>query len=337
MKKTILTLAIALLSLAGYSQTKTNAKTKTHMYKPGKNDVSFQSEGEQMAGHLYLPSNYKSGDRLPLVIVTGSWTTVKEMMAGTYANKLADKGYAALTFDFRFFGESGGLPRQYENPQEKIKDIKNAASWASTLPIVDKGRIGGLGICASAGYMVTAVAESELIKSISLVAPWIHDFEIVKQIYGGADGVNQKIAASKKAEEIYGSKKVVDYVPVASISDNNAIMFMPMAVDDKHWDYYVKEDRGSIRQWRNQLLVMSWEPWLTFDGVKAAPKIKVPVLMVNSESMAVPQGAKQFYASLSSQKREVWIPGLYQLDFYDYPEVVDQSTKEVAKHFTETL
>src|SRR5687768_17178020 len=75
---------------------------------PGINRVTFTSEGETLVGHLHLPATYRAGDRLPAVLVAGSWTTVKEQMADLYARRLAEKGFAALSFDYRFYGESGG-------------------------------------------------------------------------------------------------------------------------------------------------------------------------------------------------------------------------------------
>ena len=51
--------------------------------------VQFDSEGEPVVGHLYLPENYDASRKYPAVIVSGSWTTVKEQMAGLYADKLA--------------------------------------------------------------------------------------------------------------------------------------------------------------------------------------------------------------------------------------------------------
>ncbi|MEO0853657.1 MAG: alpha/beta hydrolase, partial [Cyanobacteria bacterium J06648_11] len=123
-------------------------------------DVAFDSEGDRLVGTLYLPDDYEPGDELPAAIVTGAWTTVKEQMPATYAEQLADRGYAALTFDFRNWGESGGDRRQLENPSLKTEDIQNAARFLATLPEVDDTRIGGVGICASAGYMAAAVADT---------------------------------------------------------------------------------------------------------------------------------------------------------------------------------
>jgi fermentation-respiration switch protein FrsA (DUF1100 family) len=52
------------------------------------------------------------------VIVEGSFTSVKEQMPGTYAQKFADEGFVALAFDYARYGESAGEPRQLESPAE---------------------------------------------------------------------------------------------------------------------------------------------------------------------------------------------------------------------------
>ena len=63
-----------------------------------------------------------------VVIAVGPLTSVKEQAAGTYAQAMAERGYAALAFDYRYFGESNGQPRQFENPEANIEDIRNAAT-----------------------------------------------------------------------------------------------------------------------------------------------------------------------------------------------------------------
>lgn len=72
--------------------------------------VSFSSEGASLSGLLFLPAGYRGDVKLPAVIVTGSWTTVKEQMPTLYAGLMARKGFAAFVFDFRGFGQSEGEP-----------------------------------------------------------------------------------------------------------------------------------------------------------------------------------------------------------------------------------
>lgn len=302
-----------------------NANASTTSLMPGANRITFRSEGETLVGHLYLPATYKAGDKLPAVVVTGSWTTVKEQMAGTYARKLAEQGFAALAFDFRFFGESGGQPRQYESPAAKVRDIQNAVSFLESVPAVDRARIGGLSICASAGYMAIATAEDRRIKSYVAVAPWLHDAELVKAIYGGEEGVARRMQAAAEARK---SAQPV-YVPAISTTDENAAMFGP-------FEYYLDAKRGAIPQWKNQFAVQSWAEWLTFTAMPAAPKLRVPVLMVHSEEAAVPQGAKAFFGQVSSPKEFIWMDG-NQFDFYDQPKQVAAASRAAVKHLRVTL
>ncbi|WP_261338387.1 alpha/beta hydrolase [Rhizobium leguminosarum] len=163
--------------------------------------VSFQNDGVTLAGMLYLPADYKAGEKRPGVLVTGAWTSIKEQMSGLYAEEMAERGFVALAFDFRGWGQSGGNIRFKEDPAAKTDDIVAAADYMTTLPEIDAGKIAGLGICASAGYMAAAASGNPDFTAISLVAPRLHDKAIVEQVYGGADGVSRLIATSREAEE----------------------------------------------------------------------------------------------------------------------------------------
>src|SRR5262245_58267407 len=122
---------------------------------PSKNRVTFQSEGETLVGDLFLPDG---GKPVGVVIAVGPLTSVKEQAPGTYARAMAARGYAALAFDYRYFGESGGQPRQFESPDANIEDIRNAASALLADHRLGNLPIAGLGICFGAGPMVSAVA-----------------------------------------------------------------------------------------------------------------------------------------------------------------------------------
>ncbi len=217
-------------------------------------DVSFQSGDVTIAGTLYLPVDYEQGEKLPGVLVTGAWTSIKEQMSGLYAREMAERGFAALAFDFSGWGQSGGTVRYKEDPIAKTADIAAAADFMATLPEVDATRIAGLGICASAGYMATAVAESATLTSVSLVAPWLHNAEIVEEVYGGADGVAGLIALSREAElaENAGEPRII---VAASMSDQSSLMYQI--------PYYTEADRGLVPEYDNKFNLASWEPWLS--------------------------------------------------------------------------
>jgi hypothetical protein len=118
----------------------------------------FHSQGVPLAGRVFrnVESLYV---RQRGVIAMGSWLTVKEQMASTYARKLANLGYTAFVFDFTGFGESSGDPRRAEIPARKIADIAAAVQFMRTLAFVDPDRIGCVAVCASAQYTLRALAD----------------------------------------------------------------------------------------------------------------------------------------------------------------------------------
>lgn len=292
-------------------------------------EVNFDSNNQNLVGNLYLPDDYQEGDKLPGVVVTGAWTTVKEQMPATYAEELADRGYAVLAFDFRNWGESGGKERQLENPTNKTQDIIAAANYLTKRPEVNPSSIAGLGICASAGYMADAAVQSDDIKAIALVAPWLHDQKIVNQVYGGEESVQNLIAISQEAQTKYETTGELSLIPAASMTDENAVMYQA--------PYYTEADRGAIPEYINEFNLASWEGWLTYDAIAIADELDKPVKIVHSEVAAIPQGAKEFYGRLSGEKEELWLDDVTQFDFYDNPEVVTIASDAIVKYFEEIL
>lgn len=300
-------------------------------YQAGINRVTFQSEGTELVGDLYLPANYRSGDKLATVIVSGSWTAVKEQMAGGYAEKLAEQGFAALAFDSRSFGESGGDLRVFESPANKIEDIKNAITFLETVDAVDSSRIAGFGICAGAGYMTTVAAEDGRLGALVTVAPWIHSPAIVNTVYGGEENVAQMIATGLAAADKFAQTGVADYLPATSSTDESAVMYGDI-------DYYQNPERGAIPEWDNRFAVATWAEWLTFNPMEKANQVEVPTLFVHSENAAIPDGARQFFSEIpTEQKQMVWMNDYQQFDFYDQTEAMDESIALVADHLNEAL
>jgi pimeloyl-ACP methyl ester carboxylesterase len=296
---------------------------------PVQRKVEFSSDGVRLVGTLYVSEDARPDLRRPGIVVTGSWTTVKEQMAGLYARRLAAEGFIALAFDFRGFGESEGDLRDYECPAMKAQDIRSAFNFMETLPQIDPNRMGALAICASAGYAATAAAEDARIRSLALVAPWIHDAELVRLVYGGEQGVAERIAKGRAAYAKYERSKVVDSVPVVSTVDPDAAMY-------GQFDYYLDPKRGAVPQWGNRFAVMSWPDWLEFDPIRIASRVQVPTLSVHSEEAAIPIGIKRFCAAMRAPNELRWTSGT-QYDFYDQEPNVTFAVQAAVDHFHKSL
>ncbi|NOE17809.1 alpha/beta hydrolase [Ruegeria atlantica] len=285
--------------------------------------VTFENEGATLSGTLYLPEE-RGSEPLPTVVVTGAWTSVQEQMPANYAREMAERGFAAFTFDFRGWGKSGDLPnnvRFVESPEAKTSDIKAAIAFVATLPEVDADHINGLGICASAGYMVDAVSGNPLVQRLGLVAPWLQNEEIVEAVYGGADGVAGLIEVSHAAEAAGGQ-----IIPAAGPEGAEGVL-MPIG------GYYYEADRGAIPEYDDKWNNAGWEGWLTYHPADNPQRLDKPLAIVHSESAAVPQGVQTFLAGFAGDATAQWLEDVTQFDFYDNPEDVTRAADTVADHF----
>ena len=287
--------------------------------------VTFKNEGATLSGTLYLPEGHDARDRLPVVVVTGAWTSVEEQMPRTYAKAMVQRGFAAFTFDFRGWGKSGDLPdgvRFKEDPAAKTSDLQAAFRTVAELPEVDSARISGLGICASAGYMLDAAAGNPLVRSVGLVAPWLQDRAIIEAVYGGAEGVAALRALSTKAAEVPGGT----LIPAAGDVGTEGVL-MPIG------GYYFDPARGAIPAYDNRWNNLGWESWLTYQPLDRAANFDKPLAIVHSEAAAIPQGVHAFLSAVRVKATVRWLDGVDQFTFYDGTAAVADAADTVAVHF----
>ncbi len=293
--------------------------------------VVFKSDGLTLAGVFYFPSNFDESKKYSVVITDGSWTTVKEQMQTNYAKALAERGYVTFTFDHRYFGESEGQPREYENHEAKVEDIKNAVTYLQSLAFVDNDKIAALGVCASGAYMMQAASEDKRIKALATVVAWLMTPETAKLFYGGDEGISARITKAENAKKKFEQIGVAEYVPAYNPDNMDAAMFFPV-------DYYAKTERGALPEWKNNFAVMSWKPWLTYDGIASSKEINIPVVMVASEKQFLPGGTKEAYGNFNNANKEiVWLNNYEHTDFYDGEKAVKEAVNIISKAFDKYL
>lgn len=299
--------------------------------------INFKSEGLNLVGNLCYPKNYEEGKSYPAIVCSGSWTTVKEQMAGLYAKRFSENGFISLAFDFRNYGESEGEPRAYENPSMKIQDIKNAVAYLKTLPEVDGDNIGAFGVCAGSMYTLMAASDDSDIRAVATTASWMHDAEAVKLFYGGEEGVQERMDTAQAAKKKFAETGEFTYIKTISIDDPTAAMY-------GNFDYYLNPERGAIPEWSaDQFAVATWEDWLTLDPFPSAANLYKPLLMIHSDGCVLPDYTKKYFETVPSEDKELmWVQTdqpspMHQFDFYDQEEEVGLAVEKMTAFFQRVL
>jgi len=276
----------------------------------------FDVDGVTLVGHLFAPP---TDARIAAAVLTGPLTSVKEQAAGAYAKALAARGFAALAFDHRYFGESGGAPRQFENPFAKVKDIRAAAAALQRPPELAELPLVGVGVCAGAGYMARAVAEDERFSVFAGVAGYFGEATPHSMAASAAS-----IARGRAAEARWKETGIAETIPAVAAEGGDVAMPLSEA-----YEYY-GTSRGAVANYVNGFAVQSRAYTATFDSQGAAAHIEIPAIVLHSERALAPALARRFIAGLSGPHEELWLTSQGQIDFYDQARLIDAAADAIA-------
>jgi fermentation-respiration switch protein FrsA (DUF1100 family) len=133
--------------------------------------VTFKNQYRmKVTGNLYIPKNLDRSRKHAAIVVGHPMGAVKEQSANLYAQKMAEQGFVTLSLDLSFWGESEGPPRNAVSPDMYSEDFSAAVDFLRSQAVVDRERIGALGICGSGSFVVSAAKIDPRMKAIATVS-----------------------------------------------------------------------------------------------------------------------------------------------------------------------
>jgi uncharacterized protein len=282
----------------------------------------FNCDGDRLVGLLHLPH----GAPRAALVTTGPLTSVKEQATGAYAKALARRGYAALAFDHRTFGESEGRPRQFENPAAKVADIRAAVAALRANPSTRALPLAAVGVCAGAGYMARAVAEEKTFKAFAGVAGYYA--EVTE---ASLESAAPRIERGRAAERAWRETGIAETIP--AVAPDGGDVAMPLR---EAYEFYGTA-RGAVPNYVNAFAIQSFAYTTPFDAMGAGRLIEAPTLIIHSENALAPALARKFAAELSAPAETAWLTSSGQIDFYDDPILIDQAADLIAAFFNRVL
>jgi len=130
---------------------------------PSREDVSFSVNGSKVSAWFY--KNNKSAQS-PCIVMSHGFSGTKDMGLQKYALKYLENGYSVLTYDYRYYGDSEGEPRQLYCAKYQIEDLREAVKFVRSRQDVDSNKIVLWGSSAGANYGTIIAAEDESIAAV---------------------------------------------------------------------------------------------------------------------------------------------------------------------------
>jgi pimeloyl-ACP methyl ester carboxylesterase len=132
-------------------------------------DVSFDVKGTVLNAWLYLPLDISA--RVPCIVMASGLGGTKDMGLDEYERRFQDAGFAVLVFDYRYFGQSEGEPRQLIWIPHQLEDWAAAIEYARSLTDVDPERIALWGTSLSGGHVIVTAARDRRIACVTAQCP----------------------------------------------------------------------------------------------------------------------------------------------------------------------
>lgn len=236
-------------------------------------DIRFPCGATECAAWLYLPA----GEGKPAVVVMGhGFAGTRDAGLEPFAEHFARKGIAALVFDYRHFGASGGAPRQLVDPWRQLEDWRAALAFARAHPRVDGARVALWGSSLGGGLALISGATDGNVRAVVAQAPQIDSNLEGEATFPGALWVVRLLLTAWSDMAIQGMGGDPIMIPAIAPADG-----FGMIVDDQAFEAFesvVKPDTT----YRNEVVAHSI---FTFDDYNPAVQgaaIRAPVLLIAS-------------------------------------------------------
>jgi dienelactone hydrolase len=136
----------------------------------GPQAFDFSSHGQKCAGRLWRPPAGQAPH--PVVILAAGLGGTQSMRLPVIAERFQQAGFAAVTFDYRYFGDSAGRPRQLLDIAAQRQDWNAAIDAVKAHPELDANRVALWGTSFAGGHVLTIAAQRRDIAAVIAQGPF---------------------------------------------------------------------------------------------------------------------------------------------------------------------
>ncbi|WP_409557836.1 alpha/beta hydrolase [Acidovorax sp. K2F] len=301
--------------------------------------VTFKNQYRMaVAGNLFVPKSLDRSKKSPAILVGHPMGAVKEQSANLYATKMAEQGFVALSLDLPFWGESEGQPRNAVAPDIYAEAFSAAVDFLGTQAMVDRERIGAIGVCGSGSFVISAAKIDPRMKAIATVS--MYDMGAANR-----DALNHSLTVEQR-KQIIAAAAEQRYVEFSGGAIQYTGGTMHELTVDTHpiqrefYDFYrtprgeVTPKGGSAKTTTHPTLTsnvkfMNFYPFNDIETI--SPR---PMLFITGDQAHSKEFSEDAFQRAAEPKELHIVPGAGHVDLYDRVNLIswDKLTAFFGKH-----
>jgi alpha-beta hydrolase superfamily lysophospholipase len=273
-------------------------------------DLEFRSGADNCAAWLY-PAADGAGPT-PIVVMAHGLSGTRRDGLGPFAERFAAAGVAALVFDHRGFGDSGGEPDLFQ-PRRQLDDWRAAIACARALPGIDGDRLATFGSSMGGGNALAAAADDPRVAAAVSQVPFL---DMLRQAHRSGPGATARaILAAVRGGHL------------PAVGQPHEAAFINAPGGEVGWRHVVAI--GEDSRWRNRVSAR-WLLGRPYRPARHAAKLHCPWLLCVGEADRVARPGPAIAAAKRAPQGELrTYPGVDHFDIYDGPAHEAVVTDEV--------
>lgn len=286
-------------------------------------ELCFRSGDMACAATLYRPAT-RSGETVPCVVMAAGFSQTRGDGFSRFAERFADAGFAALTFDFRHLGDSEGEPRRLVDVTRQRADLAAAIAFARSLDGIDPERIALWGFSLGGGYVVEAAGNDDRLAAAVALCPFVDGLA-----FALAGDIRNNLRLMRAAGRAVVERRPIR-LPLFGPTGALVVFTQPEAARG------FEAVRGKDSLWRNEVLVRPSQPAARIRPVRGAHRVVCPLLVgLGTEDTMVPARPIERTARRAPRGELLRHPGGHFDGFLDnFEDAVAGHVEFLSRHLT---
>ena len=291
-------------------------------------DVRFDSGEAYCSAWLYLPEGV---ERPPVVVLGHGLGATREMRLDAFSERFAAAGIATLAFTYRYFGDSGGQPRQLMSVKRQLEDWDAALAFVKQRSDVDGDRLAVWGSSFGGGHAITVASRHPELRAAVSQCPFTDGLASAAALgVVGSLKVNP-VVLRDFAAKLFGRPPVM--VPIAAAPGQPALMNAHDALPG----YLALVPKG--KRFINHVAARVIPEIATYRPGRAAARVKCPILFCVSNTDTVTPPGRTLALARRAPRGEIKRYDAGHFDFYmgsAFERLVQDQSRFLTEHLLGT-